>query len=73
MGKTPHGIHTASRPVLQVMKTKQRKKAITLGEFIASVYDAHGKRIGRGFVRLAIKAHLVGLYPMVKEWDNAIT
>jgi hypothetical protein len=30
-----------------------------VGEFIASVYDAYGKRKARGIVRLAIKAHLI--------------
>ena len=41
------------------MKAKYPKKALTLAEFIASVYDAHGKHMARGFVRLAIKAHMV--------------
>jgi len=42
-----------------IMKINHKQKALTLGEFIASVYDAHGKHTARGFVRLAIKAHLV--------------
>ena len=41
------------------MKINHKRKALTFGEFIARVYDAHGKHKGRGFVRLAIKAHLV--------------
>ncbi len=32
---------------------------MTFGEFIACVYDDCGKRKARGFVRLAIKAHLI--------------
>ncbi len=59
MGQTPHSAHPVSRPILQAMKTNYRKKALTLGEFIASVYDAHDKYRARGIVRLAIKAHLV--------------
>jgi hypothetical protein len=41
------------------MKSNCRKKSLTLGEFIACVYDGCGKRKARGFVRLAIKAHMV--------------
>ena len=41
------------------MKINHKQKTLTLGEFIASVYDAHDKYKARGIVRLAIKAHLV--------------
>jgi len=41
------------------MKSNCRKKALTLGEFIADVYDGCGKRKARGIVRLAIKAQLI--------------
>jgi len=41
------------------MKINHKQKTLTLGEFIASVYDAHGKHKARGIVRLTIKAHLV--------------
>ena len=36
------------------MKINYKQKALTLGEFIASVYDAHDKYKARGMVRLAI-------------------
>ncbi len=41
------------------MKTDHKRKALAMGEFIASVYDAHGKYKAGGFVRLALKAHPV--------------
>ena len=41
------------------MKINHKQKTLTLGEFIASVYDTHGKYKARGIVRLALKAHLV--------------
>jgi hypothetical protein len=41
------------------MKINHKQKTLTLGEFIASVYDAHDKYKARGIVRLVIKAHLV--------------
>ncbi len=40
------------------MKTNPKKKALTFGEFIASVYDVYGRRKAREIVRFAIKAHL---------------
>jgi hypothetical protein len=46
-------------PYVQAMKINHKQKTLTLGEFIASVYDAHGKYKARGIVRLALKAHLV--------------
>jgi len=46
-------------PYVQAMKINHKQKVLTLGEFIASVYDAHGKYKARGIVRLALKAHLV--------------
>jgi hypothetical protein len=41
------------------MKTKQKKKALMFGEFIAGVYDACGKRRANGLIRLAVNTHLV--------------
>ena len=41
------------------MKAPYKKKALKFGEFIASVYDGCGERKARGFVRFAIKAHLI--------------
>ena len=41
------------------MKTNSKKKTVTFGEFITTVYDACGKRTARGFVRLAVNAHWV--------------
>ncbi len=41
------------------MKFNHKQKVLTLGEFIASVYDTHGKYKASGIVRLALKAHLV--------------
>ncbi len=41
------------------MKKQNKKKTLTLGEFIANVYDACGKRKARGFVRFVTKAHLI--------------
>ncbi len=35
------------------------KKTVTLGEFIVAAYEAWGKRKARGFVKLAIKTHLI--------------
>ena len=46
-------------PYVHAMKINHKQKVLTLGEFIASVYDAHGKYKARGIVRLAIKAHLI--------------
>jgi hypothetical protein len=59
MGKTPHSTRTVSRPILQAMKTNCRKKPLTFGEFIASVYDACGRQKAEGIVRLAVNTHLV--------------
>jgi len=41
------------------MKINHKQKPLTLGEFIASIYDTHDKHKARGIVRLAFKAHLV--------------
>ena len=59
MGKTPHSGRAISRLTLQAMKGNCRKKPLMFGDFIACVYDGCGKRKAKGFVRLAIKAHLV--------------
>jgi hypothetical protein len=41
------------------MKIDRRKSTITLGEFIASVYDVCGSRKAVGILRLAIKTGLI--------------
>ena len=41
------------------MKTNQKEKALTFGEFIMAAHDAWGKRRARGIVCLAVNAHLV--------------
>ena len=41
------------------MKTNQKKKSLTFGDFIADVYGACGKRRAGKIVRLALNAHLV--------------
>jgi hypothetical protein len=41
------------------MKKSCRKKVLRFGEFITNTYDVCGKHKARGFVRLAIKAHLI--------------
>jgi hypothetical protein len=59
MGGIPHGIRAVFLVTLCTMKNNHRKKSLTLGEFIACVYDGCGKRKALGFVRLAIKSHMV--------------
>ena len=59
MGKTPHSICESARLTLKIMKSNCQKKSLTLGEFIACVYDGCGKRKAKGIVRLAIKAHMI--------------
>ena len=41
------------------MKINEKKKALTLGDFIAATYRAWGARRARGLVRLALNSHLV--------------
>jgi hypothetical protein len=41
------------------MKGIPKRKALTWGEFVVSVYDACGKRRTQGIIRLAINAHVV--------------
>ena len=41
------------------MKTHDKKKNLTFGEFVERVYDVYGKRKAGGIVKLAIKSHLV--------------
>lgn len=45
--------------MIQAMKTNRREKALTFGEFIASVYDVCGRRKAKGIVRLIVKARWV--------------
>jgi len=48
-------------PYVHALVINQKKKTLTLDEFIASVYDAQGKHKAGGIVRPAVKAHLVGI------------
>jgi hypothetical protein len=41
------------------MKAHPGKKALTFGDFVAGVYQAWGKRKGKGIVQLALKAHMI--------------
>ena len=48
------------RAYRNVMKTKhQKKKTLTLGELIASVYGICGKRHARDILRFIFDAHIV--------------
>ena len=55
------GIPNSGEPftplILHVMKTHEKKKALTFGGFIAAAYRACGKRRARGIVQLAVNAH----------------
>jgi hypothetical protein len=46
-------------PYVHALVINQKKKTLTLDEFIASVYDACGRRKAEGIVRLAVDANLV--------------
>jgi hypothetical protein len=41
------------------MKANHKKKALTIGDLIETVYGVCGARRGRGIIRLAINAHVV--------------
>jgi hypothetical protein len=41
------------------MKSNDRKKALTFGEFVASVYNACDREKAKGIVRLAVKTQRV--------------
>jgi hypothetical protein len=41
------------------MKANHKKKALTFGNLIETVYSACGNRRARGIIRLAIDAHIV--------------
>jgi hypothetical protein len=41
------------------MKTNQKRKGLTFGDFIAATYRTWGARRARGLVRLALNSHLV--------------
>jgi hypothetical protein len=41
------------------MKTNDKKRPLTFGDFIAAVYRALGTRRAKGLVRLAVNEHLV--------------
>jgi hypothetical protein len=46
----------------QDMKTDDRKKVLTLGEFVAGAYEEYGNQMAEGIVRLAIKARWVEFF-----------
>ena len=41
------------------MKAVPKRKQLTLGDFVAGVYYAWGKRKAKGIILLASKAHLI--------------
>ena len=41
------------------MKTDDRKRALTFGDFVAAAYRAWGRRRTKGFVWLAVNARLI--------------
>jgi hypothetical protein len=41
------------------LKSVPKRKALTLGQFIVSVYDARGKQRAQGIIRLAVNGQLV--------------
>ena len=41
------------------IKTNCKKRGLRFGDFIAAAYRAWGRRRAKGFVRLAVNAHLV--------------
>jgi hypothetical protein len=43
------------------MKNQGKKKRLTFGEFVEGVYNVYGKRRAGGFVRMALKSHMVEL------------
>jgi hypothetical protein len=59
MGLTPYGAVPSFQLKSQGMKTNYRKRSLTFGEFVVSVYDVCGTRQARGVIRLAIEAHLI--------------
>ncbi|HWN97231.1 MAG TPA: hypothetical protein VNT99_19525 [Methylomirabilota bacterium] len=41
------------------MKGIPRRKTLTLGDLIVSVYDVCGKQRAKGIIRLALNSHLI--------------
>jgi hypothetical protein len=41
------------------LKSVPKRKALTLGQFIVSVYDARGKQRAQGIIRLAVNGNLI--------------
>jgi hypothetical protein len=41
------------------LKSISKRKALTLGQFIVSVYDARGKQRAQGIIRLAVNGNLI--------------
>ena len=44
------------------MKTNDRRKVLTLGEFVAGAYEEYGSQMAEGIVRLAIRARWVEFF-----------
>jgi hypothetical protein len=59
MGETPDSRRASSRPIFPSVKSNYRKKLLTLGEFISSIYGACGRQEAKGIVRLAVNADRV--------------
>jgi hypothetical protein len=41
------------------MKASHKKRALTLGNLIETIYDVDGNRRARGIIRLAVEAHII--------------
>jgi hypothetical protein len=50
------------------MKTSLRRKPLTFGHFIASVYEIYGKRKARGIVQHAVNARLLQFRGLGRIW-----
>jgi hypothetical protein len=59
-GNSPQNFeHNPSLSRCLPMKTHPSKKPLTFGDFVAGAYCAWGKRRAKGFIQLALKAHVV--------------
>jgi hypothetical protein len=41
------------------VETHPRKKRLTFGDFVAAAYRLWGERRAKGFIQLALKAHVI--------------
>jgi len=53
------GDHPRMKLTTRNSKSNYKAGSLTFGEFIERAYDVCGKRKAKGFVQLAIKAHLI--------------